>query len=84
MNSRQKDTILTLLKADKANRNHVNHYWLSHTDFLDPADNFTAFVCEQLDGKKDYTALIENLLDMDGTAKVFVEVYGLEENGNEP
>ncbi len=83
MNNRQKDTILALLKTDKANRNYVNHYWFPHTDFLDPADYFTAFACEQLDGKKGYTALIENLLAMDGTAKVFVEVYGLEKNGNE-
>lgn len=83
MNNQQKGTILTLLNADNANRNYRNSYWFSYKDFLDPTDDFTAFVCESLDGKQGYIALIGNLLNIDETAKIFVQVYGLEEKGNE-
>ena len=41
------------------------------------------FSCERLDGKQRYIALIENLLSIDGTAKIFVQVYGLKEDNNE-
>jgi len=83
MDNQQKGTILTLLKVDKMNRNYTNNYWFSYKDFLDPTDDFTDFSCERLDGKQGYIALIENLLSIDGTAKIFVQVYGLEENNNE-
>jgi len=83
MDSQQKGTILTLLKVDKINRNYTNNYWFSYKDFLDPTDDFTDFSCERLDGKQEYITLIENLLSIDGTAKIFVEVYGLEEDNNE-
>lgn len=83
MDNQQKGTILTLLKVDEMNRNYANRYWFSYQDFLDPTDDFTDFSCERLDGKQGYIALIENLLRIDETAKIFVEVYGLEDN-NEP
>lgn len=82
MNNQQKDTILTLLKNDEISKNYKANYWFSYKDFLDPADNFTDFVCERLDGKQRYTALIENLLSIDETAKIFVQVYGLEDHKN--
>ena len=83
MDNQQKSTILTLLKVDEMNRNYTNNYWFAYNDFLDPADDFTDFSCERLDGKQEYIALIENLLRIDGTAKIFVQVYGLEEDNNE-
>lgn len=83
MNNRQKDTISALLKADKINKNYTNNYWFSYKDFLDPTDDFTDFSCERLDGKQRYIAVIENLLKIDKTAKIFVQVYGLEENNDE-
>lgn len=83
MDNQQKNTILTLLKVDKTNRNYTNNYWFSYKDFLDPTDDFTDFSCERLDGKQGYITLIENLLNIDGTAKIFVQVYGLEEDNNE-
>lgn len=83
MNNQQKGTILTLLKVDKMNGNYTNNYWFAYKDFLDPADDFTDFSCERLDGKQEYIALIENLLSIDGTAKIFVQVYGLEEDNDE-
>lgn len=83
MNDQQKGTVLTLLKVDKINRNYTNNYWFSYEDFLDPTDDFTEFSCERLEGKQGYTALIESLISKDGTAKVFVQVYGLEDDNQE-
>lgn len=83
MDSRQKGTILTLLKVDKMTGNYTNNYWFDYKDFLDPTDDFTAFESERLEGKEEYTSLIENLLRIDENAKVFVQVYGME-NDNEP
>lgn len=80
MNNRQKGVILTLLKIDEMNRNYADRYWFSYLDFLDPADDFTAFSCERLDGKQGYIDLIENLIRMDESAKIFVEVYGFEDD----
>lgn len=79
MNNLQKDTILTLLKTDKMNGNYTNNYWFSYKDYLNPIDDFTDFCCECLEGKIEYIALIENLINKDKTAKVFVQVYGLED-----
>lgn len=83
MNDQQKGVVLTLLKDDKINRNYTNNYWFSYEDFLDPTDDFTEFSCERLEGKQGYTALIESLIGKDGTAKVFVQVYGLEDDNQE-
>ncbi|MCI8316488.1 MAG: hypothetical protein HFH74_15925 [Lachnospiraceae bacterium] len=80
MNNQQKGMILTLLKIDEMNGNYTNNYWFSYKDFLDPTDEFTDFSCERLDGKQRYVTLIENLLRIDESAKVFVQVYGLEDN----
>ncbi len=83
MDNQQKGTIITLLQIDKMNRNYTNNYWFAYNDFLDPTDDFTDFSCERLDGKQEYIALIENLLSKDGSAKIFVQVYGLEEDNSE-
>lgn len=83
MDNQQKGTILTLLKVDEITGNYTNNYWFTYKDFLDPTDDFTAFECERLEGKERYTALIENLLSIDKCAKVFVQVYGME-NDSEP
>ena len=83
MNNQQKGTILTLLKIDESNRNYTNNQWFSYKDFLDPTDDFTDFSCERLEGKQKYITLIEKLLSIDETAKIFVQVYGLEEDNNE-
>lgn len=84
MFQKQKERILALLKSNEINKNYQTRYWFSYKDFLDPADNFTAFSCENLEGKQGYISLIENLLIADETAKIFVEVYGFEEINNEP
>lgn len=78
MNSLQKGSILTLLKTDEMSSNYTNNYWFSYKDYLDPADDFTDFCCECLEGKHEYIALIENLINKDKTAKIFVQVYGLD------
>lgn len=83
MLQKQKETVLALLISAKTNKNYVDRYWFSYKDFLDPTDNFTSFACEDLDGKQGYISLIENLLMADETAKIFVEVYGFEEDNNE-
>ena len=36
------------------------------------------FAVECLEGKHEYIALIENLINKDKTAKIFVQVYGLD------
>lgn len=83
MDNQQKGTILTLLKVDEMNRNYKNNYWFSYEDFLDPEDDFTEFSCERFDGKRGYTARIEDLIGRDGTARIFVQVYGLEDDNHE-
>ena len=83
MLQRQKETVLALLKSAKESRDYGTRYWFTYKDFLDPTDDFTAFVCENLEGKQGYLALIDNLLNADETAKIFVEVYGFEEDHNE-
>lgn len=80
MHQRQKDTILTVLRVRDANRDYGgSRYWFSYRDFLDPAEPFTYFACEDLEGKQGYIAMIESLLNADEEAKVYVEVYGFEE-----
>lgn len=76
MLQKQKETILALLKSNEADKNYENSYLFSYRDFLDPTDDFTDFSCENLDGKQKYIRLIENLLNKDENANVFVEVYG--------
>lgn len=83
MLQKQKETILALLKADEANKKYNRNYWFSYKDYLDPTDNFTDFSCENLDGKQEYITLIENLLNADETAKIFVQVYGLDEDNRD-
>ena len=79
---KQKEVILEVLKSNKMNRNYANRYWFSYKDYLDSTDKFTAFSCENLEGKQGYIALIENLIRADESARIFVEVYGFEEDDN--
>ena len=79
MNTQQREKISNLLEVDRINGSYINNYWFSYNDFLDPTDNFTDFSCERFDGKREYIALIENLLSKDETAKIFVQVYGFED-----
>ena len=51
MLQKHKETILALLKSDKANKNYERNYMFSYKDYLDPTDKFTDFSCESLDGK---------------------------------
>lgn len=83
MLQKQKETILALLKADEENKSYQRNYLFSYQDYLDPADQFTDFSCENLDGKKAYITVIENLLHADVTAKVFVQVYGFDRDHND-
>lgn len=80
MNYQQKDSILALLKMNAISRNYNTHYWFSYTDFLDSTDYYTDFSCERLDGKLRYITLIESLLAIDETARVYVQVYGFEDD----
>lgn len=82
MFQKQKETILALLKSRETNKSYENNYWCPYKDFLDPADDFTDFSCENLDGKQGYITLIENIIDADETAIINVEVYGFEEDNN--
>lgn len=83
MLQRQKDTLLELLKSREASKRYDRNYWIPYQDFLDPADDFTAFTCENLEGKQAYVSLIERLLRADETAAVFVQVCGFEEEQNQ-
>ena len=83
MNHQQKDIILTLLKENEMTGNYTNRYWFTYQDFLDPTDPFTDFSCENLGGKQGYVDLIQTLIRADETAKIFVAVYGYEEDHNE-
>lgn len=83
MLDKQKETIFKLLKSAEENRDYKNEYWFSYKDFLDPTDKVTMFACDNLDGIQGYLDLIENLLNADETAKVFVAVYGYEEDHDE-
>lgn len=84
MIQKQKETVLALLKSQMANKSFEINYWFPYKDFLNPTDDFTEFACENLDGKQEYITLIQNLLSADETAKIFVEVYGMEEDENAP
>lgn len=83
MLQKQKETILALLKADEENKGYQRNYLFSYQDYLDPADQFTDFSCENLDGKEGYITVIENLQHADETAKVFVQVYGFDRDHND-
>jgi hypothetical protein len=83
MNSKQKQTIIKLLKSNRDNKDYSERYWFPYDTFLDVTDAFTAFSCERLDGKQDYIAMINRLQNADDSAKAFVEVYGFEENDND-
>lgn len=79
----QKETILSLLRLNEANKRYERKYWIAYKDFLDPTDGFTDFSCERLDGKQGYLELIESLLMLDSCARIFVEVYGLENDDDD-
>ena len=73
MNSKQKQTIIKLLKSNRDNKDYSERYWFPYDTFLDVTDAFTAFSCERLDGKQDYIAMINRLQNADDAAKAFVD-----------
>lgn len=83
MHQKQKETILSLVKADYVNKNFLNNYLVLYTEFLDIEEPFTDFNCERGEGKAKYVSLIEQLICKDENAKVFVEVYGFEEESED-
>lgn len=83
MLEKQKETILKVLKQRESTKNYIDQYWFSYEDFLNPEDAFTDFACENFDGKQGYLDLIQNLRSADEIAKIFVDVYGYEEDRNE-
>lgn len=83
MLQKQKEIILVLLKSGEAEKNNKRNYLFSYKDYLDPSDKFTDFSCENLDGKQEYITLIENLLNADETAKIFVQVYGFDKDNSD-
>ncbi len=84
MNAQQRGTILVLLKTDEINKSYQTRYWFSYKDYLDPEDSFTDFAYANVDGKQEYINLIESLFHLDAAARVYVEVYGLEEIDGDP
>lgn len=84
MNAQQRGAILVLLKTDEINKSYQTRYWFSYKDYLDPEDSFTDFAYANVDGKQEYINLIESLLRLDAAARVYVEVYGLEEIDGDP
>lgn len=83
MFQKQKEIILLLEKAKFDSKDFGINYLLPHKDFFDCADDFTDFNCERLDGKENYLSLINQIVDADEIAKVFVSVYGFEEDEND-
>ncbi len=84
MYQKQKEKAMELLKNNEKNRDYTNRYWIPYADYLDPADCFSTFSCDYLDGKQGYLDLIDNLLRADQTAKVFVELYGCDSFDGKP
>ena len=75
----QKDWILEIVKKDYDKRDFNHSYLLSYKDFLDVDEMFTDFNCERSLGKQQYITLIEKITVKDKAAKVYVEIYGVEE-----
>ncbi len=84
MYQKQKEKAMELLKNNEKNRDYTNRYRIPYADYLDPADCFSTFSCDYLDGKQGYLDLIDNLLRADQTAKVFVELYGCDSFDGKP
>lgn len=75
----QKDWILEIVKKDYDKRDFNHSYLLSYKEFLDVDEMFTDFNCERSLGKQQYITLIEKITIKDKAAKVYVEIYGVEE-----
>lgn len=83
MFQKQKDTILSLLKADDQSKD-FHRYLLPYKDFFDIEDGFAEFQCERYEGKAPYISLAEQLTDRDENAQIFVELYGIEDDDDAP
>lgn len=79
----QKERILSLVKAAEKNKDFSNHYLLPYQEFFDTRHDFTEFNCERMEGKANYLTLIDELTSIDQDTKVFVEVSGFEEDGDD-
>jgi hypothetical protein len=83
MNAKQKECILKLLKAAYNKKDFSKKYLLAYNDYFDIKDNFTDFACERAAEKQKYLNFIERLLIADKNTKIFTEVYGFEEDGDD-
>lgn len=82
MTKKQKEIILPLLRKQDEERNYLERYLVEYKEFLNVADMFTDFCCERAEGKEQYSAMIEEIIKRDNAAKIFVEVYGFEEEAD--
>lgn len=83
MLQKQKESILSLVKAKDISKDFSQQYLLPYIDFFDLGDNFTDFQCERDEGKALYVSFIESLTCTDKYAQIFVEIYGVEEDGDD-
>lgn len=79
MTEKQKETILPLLRRQEEEGRYTELYLIAYEEYLDTEDTFTDFWCERAEGKQQYTEMIAEVVKRDAGAKVFVEVYGFEE-----
>ncbi len=75
----QRKTLLPLLKK----KDYRQRYWLAYRDYLNSDDAFTCFAQGTPEEKREYLAMVERLLAQDKEASIFVEIYGLEEEGGQ-
>lgn len=81
MNAKQKECIMPLLRSAEDHRDYSKSYLFPYQDFFDPTDDFTVFLCEELEDKGPYLEQILRLIQEDESAQAFAETYGFEEDG---
>lgn len=79
MTDAQKKKITELLSARESNKEYDKNYWIPYEDYFDIQDNNIDFACETLGGIQVYKDVIEELSEADDKAKVYVDVYGIED-----
>ncbi len=79
MTDAQKKKITELLLARESNKEYDKNYWIPYEDYFDIQDNNIDFACETLGGIQVYKDVIEEFVEADDKAKVYVDVYGIED-----
>lgn len=79
MHQQQKEKLLQLMKAARENRDYGKYYLTEYEEYLNSNESFTDFNCERGEGKLPYKSLIEKIINADEHAKIYVELYGFEE-----